>query len=358
MRTTKLKKVLATLLVASGLSATVNVTPAQPFPGFNVDCDSVNLAGAPFVTGVNCRIVSVDRYPREYLVYVPDSPSFNPAKRAPVVFFFHGSGGGAENAFLTSGWREKADAEGFIAVFGTALRHLEFPSGEIITKWNNFNVQAGLGVDLSYKPPGYPADAPWPQDDLKFTDFMLADVQAGLLVDPRRIYVAGFSNGGGMVLRLAVDRSQVFAAAATAGPGPTFNTWDPPRKMPIYYAIGNRDHNLRDEVNNSPDAPVPPLFEIPLTYAESFGFSVIQERFQDINETFGVPNIPDHIWEFPNELRLRYRLTPPGRIDGHEVIVSIQGGLTHQYPNGSDNPNGFNDTEIFWKFFKQNPFPK
>src|SRR5688572_18694735 len=105
MKTIIWKKPLMAALVALGLSASVKVSSAPPSPDFNVACDSTSLAGTPFVSGINCRVVNVDGHPREYIVYVPNSPSFNLSQQAPVVFFFHGSGGGAENAFLTSGWR-------------------------------------------------------------------------------------------------------------------------------------------------------------------------------------------------------------------------------------------------------------
>jgi poly(3-hydroxybutyrate) depolymerase len=52
------------------------------------------------------------------------------------------------------------------------------------------------------------------QDDTVFVDAMLADVKANYLVDTKRVYLAGFSNGAEMSSRLLVERSHVFAAIA------------------------------------------------------------------------------------------------------------------------------------------------
>jgi polyhydroxybutyrate depolymerase len=207
------------------------------------------------------------------------------------------------------------------------------------------------------KPTGYPDGAHWPADDVAFTDAMLADVQAGLLVDRRRIYAAGFSSGGSMVLRLAVDRSRVFAAIGAAA-GHIYGVHSPDRHLPIYAAVGNGDGHLLDEINHAPDGPFPPLTEVPLTYDEAFGLSGLADRFDDITGTVRLSNVPDQIWDFDDELHVGYRTPLSGNTDGNEVTVSIQKGVGHQYPKGDDNPEGFDDTDIFWKFFHDHPLPK
>ena len=125
---------------------------------------------------------------------------------------FHGSSGNGEQFLRISGWREQADATGLIAVFPTGLRYRVLDSGRRhATKWNGFDL-AGQ-VDLADKPPGYPADAPWPADDVGFTDAILADLTAQLPIDERRDLRLGFSNGAEFTARLAVERSTTIAAA-------------------------------------------------------------------------------------------------------------------------------------------------
>src|SRR5947208_2586476 len=112
-------------IVCASLATSAHVAAAQSPATFNIACDSNGLAGTPFVRGINCRVVGIDGYPRQYIVYVPRSRSFKLSKESPVVFHYHGSGGGAENTLLESGWREKAEEVGFVAVFGSALPYFE-----------------------------------------------------------------------------------------------------------------------------------------------------------------------------------------------------------------------------------------
>ena len=89
---------------------------------------------------------------------------------------FHGSSGNGERFLRISGWREQADRTGLIAVFPTGLRYRMLDTGRRITKWNSYNLAAK--VDLNDKPPGYPAQAPWPANDVGFVDAMLGDLGA------------------------------------------------------------------------------------------------------------------------------------------------------------------------------------
>lgn len=353
-----LQRAAALAIAATTISIAPAAWAADRSPHFNTECDALARAGTPFVQGINCRWVFVDGYPRKYIVYVSKAAAAGISRRgAPVVFHFHGAGGSAEHVLQTSGWAEKADEEGLIAVFGNGLRYRELNSGEIHTHWNRYNLEAT--VDLRAKPLGYPDHAPWPADDVSFTDEMLTDVQSGLRVDPRRVYVTGFSNGGGMSMRLAIERSKTFAAAAAAGAGGLGMVYNPPRKMPFCYAIGNRDEFLLSAINYGPDAPLTPLMELPLTFEEAFAFQTIQERFDNLSATFGVSNEPDGIWEFEDQLWLRFQtLARCGTKASNTMLVSIQGGLAHQYPTGDNNDAGFDDTELFWRFFRNHTLPQ
>jgi predicted esterase len=56
-------------------------------------------------------------------------------------------------------------------------------------------------------------------DDLQYLADVVHDVSDRLPVDPRRVYLIGFSNGGMLAERAACDRPDLFAAAASvAGP--------------------------------------------------------------------------------------------------------------------------------------------
>ncbi len=88
---------------------------------------------------------------REFIIYRPAQLPVD--RKTPVVFAFHGTGGSGENFYQDSGWREKADAEGFMTVFPSALRYHIFDEtlvrGDQVltnvqrftTKWNFFDLE-------------------------------------------------------------------------------------------------------------------------------------------------------------------------------------------------------------------------
>ena len=57
-------------LVLSGAAVLGQTSPATAQVGnpFGVPCDSVGTSGIPYVPGVNCRVMAVDGYTRQYIV--------------------------------------------------------------------------------------------------------------------------------------------------------------------------------------------------------------------------------------------------------------------------------------------------
>ncbi len=73
---------------------------------------------------------------------------------------------------------------------------------------------------------------------------VVRDLAAALVIDPRRIHVTGFSQGGGMTWRLICDHADFFASAAPlAGlPGCAFAGSEvPSREVPMMQVHGHRD---------------------------------------------------------------------------------------------------------------------
>src|SRR5690606_6241120 len=120
-------------------------------------------------------------------------------------------------------------------------------SGRLVTKWADFDLVNDIEED----------ETP-PADDVGFVDAMLADLAP--LVDERRVYASGFSNGAGFAARLAVDRSETFAAVAFSGGGLT-GAHSPARPVPTYETIGSADPKILDNLD-------PPLPELPLDPVE------------------------------------------------------------------------------------------
>jgi len=309
---------------------------------WDTECDSVGPAGSPLSRGINCRAVMVDAYPRFYVVYVPHTAKLRPGEPAPVVFMFHGSTGTAGQFLRISGWREKAEETGLIAVFPQGLSYFVIESGHLSTKWNAYALAGG--VDLAIRPPGYPPSAPWPADDVSFTGKMLDDVQGNRALDERRAYASGFSNGGSFCFRVAVEMSDRIAAAGCSSGGAIVTS--PPRRVPFYKTMGDREEDVVAMVN-AIDNPQPPLVSLPLTAGELLALTAMQAAFHPLVSTFADSPEPDRIWEHKDELRLEFG----------GLTIAVLKGVTHQYPNGRNNPLGFVNADRFWTFFKHNPMP-
>jgi polyhydroxybutyrate depolymerase len=143
----------------------------------------------PGFTRIEMKVDGVDR---GALVYAPQAAA---STKSPLVFVFHGHGGGARQVArsyaLNREWPEA------ISVYMQGLNtpgRLTDPEGKK-TGW-----QQGAGA----------------QDDrdLKFFDALLAKLKQDYKVEGQRIYATGHSNGGGFTYLLWETRPDVFAAFA------------------------------------------------------------------------------------------------------------------------------------------------
>jgi polyhydroxybutyrate depolymerase len=81
----------------------------------SLSCAEEESAGGNAAAGTRLFQVTVKGVQRNYLAHIP--ASCRREKKWPVVVMFHGGGGTAGAAMRETGWNEKADKEGFLAVF-------------------------------------------------------------------------------------------------------------------------------------------------------------------------------------------------------------------------------------------------
>ena len=123
---------------------------------------------------------------REYLVYVPRS--YDRSVPTPLVLSFHGAGGWPAQQMRLTGWNGLAERERFIVVY-----------------------PAGSGVPRVWH------DGEGRARDVTFIAELIAKLEATYRIDPARIYVSGFSNGGNMAFLLSCALSDRIAAAGMVG---------------------------------------------------------------------------------------------------------------------------------------------
>jgi poly(3-hydroxybutyrate) depolymerase len=172
--------------------------------------DIIETGSAPLaiatsnVPGTYRERFTIDGLDREAIVYVPAAVAG--ATRAPVVGVLHANGSDALDAFVTSGLRERADAEGFIAVFPSALTYClkedENDDGDfddrgervVATRWSWSvgSLQLCSSAELAMLPAEQRAQADHPlMDDWAFMAPLRARVASRYLVDETRVWLSG-----------------------------------------------------------------------------------------------------------------------------------------------------------------------
>jgi len=238
-------------------------------------------------------------YPRWFMVHVP--PSYQPTEPTPLIFNLHGLGSNLEQQERLSNLSAKADEAGFIVVYPQAGASV-------------WNIQAGEIGDI----------------DVSFFRAMLDYLEGKLNIDPARIYATGFSNGGGMVHRLACDLSDRIAAVA-----------------PVSGAY-------------SQEEPCKP--EQPVAVLAFHGTADPYAPFQ--NEKLGI-DIPQWAADWANRNQCdtapletadtdNKQYTWTNCNDGASVTLYVIEGMSHTWPS---LPEEIVANDIIWEFFKAHSKP-
>jgi polyhydroxybutyrate depolymerase len=152
-------------------------------------------------------------------------PSYTPQGDFPLVILLHGKGNSGKVMMDQSGFNDLADSKHFLAVYPNALGNP--------TVWNT----------------GFNSDTRALTDDIGFIKALIAHLESELAVDPRRIYMVGFSNGAIMTYRYAVEPGNRLAAiAAVAGTVGIYTSGYkkdfielPPKPLPVLSIFGGDD---------------------------------------------------------------------------------------------------------------------
>jgi poly(3-hydroxybutyrate) depolymerase len=342
----RLVRSLAILVVSAAGLGHASPARAQAGDPFGVPCDGRGVSGTPYVPGVNCRTMAVDGYPRRYIVWVP--PGL--AAGAPAVFMLHGASGDGGLFLRISGWREKATQEGFVAIFPTAVEHFVLEHQRFSTRWNNYELP--MEIDLNRRPAGYPATSPWPADDVTFIRRIGGDVVQQLSLDARRVFVAGFSSGGGMCARIGVEASDLIAAVAchSSGLHQVHETLVGSRNLSAFFTLGTKDDNALRLVNEYLAAlGRPPITELPLAASALEQIPLIKGMIAVNLDSFNLAIAPLTTTTGPAFTQLHAQTAQPGNNDGNELFFTFLDDVTHRYP---DTVPGF-----AWPFFQQHPRP-
>ena len=171
-------------------------------------------AHGPVRPGWSARTVVSNGRERCYHLYVPSD--YDPAHPAPVVVSLHGFLSNPDSQAWISGWQQLAEQHGFLVAYPQGTSYPQ--------RWN--------------------AGTTWNSgaDDVQFLRDLLDDLNGVAAVDTSRVYVNGFSNGGGMAVRIACEVADRVAAIGTVAAAVTdLEKCAPARPVPVVAFHGTAD---------------------------------------------------------------------------------------------------------------------
>ena len=261
---------------------------------------------------------------RKVLLHDPPDAA---GRQLPLVLALHGTGGTGRLMATLSGLSRLADREGFRVAYPQAQGE---PGTEDPARGAAWNAGPGFGCPLH-------AEA----DDVGFLQAVVERVERHGPVDPRRIYVAGFSNGARMATRLALEASSWVAAIAAVAGSPVAGP-APVRPVPTLAFHGTEDRHipyLGGLGSQGRRLAAPPALEALAQWAVLMGCG----------------EGPERTWRGPHALD-RWR--------GGEVDVGLWtvAGMGHAWPGGRAYAPGADApapdlpaAELIWAFFEAHP---
>jgi polyhydroxybutyrate depolymerase len=171
--------------------------------------------GLHTVEGGQHRFLESGGMRRSYHAFVP--PDHDPAHAASLILALHPGASNALRFARVSGLHARAAAAGFVVAYAEGYQG----------SWNAGDC-CGPAKRLGL-------------DDVSFAGAVIDDAQQAFGTDPRRTFVAGFSNGGKLAYRLACELADRVTAIAVVGTGLGVPNCRPSRPVSILHLHGTED---------------------------------------------------------------------------------------------------------------------
>jgi polyhydroxybutyrate depolymerase len=246
------------------------------------------------------------------------------------VFVFHGGTGNAESAIRMSKFNEVADKNGFLLAYPNGTSRV---SNDILLTWNGGDC-CGFAQQKNV-------------DDVGFVRAIVADLQAQVDIDTKRIYASGMSNGGILSQRLACEAADVFAAIAPVAGTLNFPGCNPSQPISVIEFHGTGDQHIPYDGGYGPQSLVNVDFA---SVKDSVGFWTSFNKCNSQPQAESIDDIKHETWT---------GCTASASV---ELYTVINGG--HAWPGGvagrseADQPTqSISASELIWKFFAAHPKP-
>jgi len=295
-------------VLAAAVAVGAVVAPAAWFAEAASDGLREAAISAPTQPGHLGRQVTlhVDGHTRHYRLFVPAGTSSGPR---PLLVALHPLNYTATKFERSAGLDAGADTHGVVIAYPDGLGH----------SWD-------AGTCCGYAVRHH-------VDDVDFVVRVVADVERHLAIDPRRVAVTGFSNGGLMSYRMACERPDVFSAAIPVAGDIVSPRCTPPGRISLLHVHGARD-------------PVIPLDGLTSSALDPAGFPPAAASAQRIAAAdgchgAGVTTTPGIVvW------------TATGCTNSVLVELVTVASLGHHYPSGQADARryGLDMRQLTWQF--------
>ena len=277
--------------------------------------------------------ISYNGVARSYRLHIPSE--YQPQVAVPLVIVVHGAFSTAKRIEEQTGFSALADSVGFA---------VSYPNGigifGLLQHWNAGHCCGKAAADNV--------------DDIGFIDETIADARAFMNIDPSRIYMVGFSNGGMLTHRYGSERAATLAAIApVSGPlgsrvapdRPEWRVPPPQALLPVIILHGTGDENVPFNGGASADDPDGRQY---VSAQESAEFWVEQNRCDPL---------PVKMKQREGSVTVTAWI---GCSDGAAVDLYALQDWYHQWPgpyftdqlDPKDPLHGFDAAEVIWRFFE------
>ncbi|HAF63071.1 MAG TPA: hypothetical protein DCK95_12225 [Anaerolineaceae bacterium] len=257
---------------------------------------------------------------RKYLLHVPHT--YDPSHPTALVISLHGFKDWPARQKRKSGWNKLSDEEGFIVVY---------PKGQGIPfVWQMFKNEKEMVPSM---------------ENVTFIADLIDHLSTKYNIDAERVYINGFSNGGGMTYMLGCLLSDRIAAIGSVSGAYLFL---PERCKAVRPVPMIAFHGTGDKV-------VP--YQGGTTNRSKYSFPSIPDLIAEVATKNGCERNPTVVQVQPGISMSLYA----NNHDRNNVVLYTLENWRHAWPNGTKKKNSitrqsqneFSTTKIMWDFFKQ-----
>jgi polyhydroxybutyrate depolymerase len=288
-------------------------------------------------SGNQAVTLTIDGLARTYIVHVPTG--HDPSALLPVVIVFHGGGGTARAAMWETGWTDKADKEGFLAVFPEGTRPDPSKPARFIGNPQTWNDGSKRDIGAVVRNAA----------DVEFVRRMIEDLGTRFRIDKSRIYATGFSNGASMAFRVGRELPGTIAAIAPVAGSDWLEQEKIDRPVSLLYITGTADplnpmEGGEIRIGRKKLGQKPPVREMINKWVRLLGCQSSSHVVREEHPVKGVAHGPCK--------------------QGSEVILYTVEGMGHRWPGGKGLPpesivgkgsDRLKATNLIWSFFVQHP---